>query len=110
VHDKTVWVIPKERFLFESFTVISSVHCIKTGQTKLFQVFPAFIISDWHVAPPVKFKNMRLSVHLFTFAYFFFKYIKLQGEHYNFKYSLVFTLTLHLLKEKPIKGEQVNTW
>ncbi|HFF9685083.1 TPA: hypothetical protein ACGFBR_004647, partial [Enterobacter cloacae] len=71
---------------------------------------PAFLISDWHVAPPLKFKNMRLSVHLFTFAFFLFKFIRLQGEDYYFKYSLVFTLTLHLLKEKIFKGEQVNTW
>jgi hypothetical protein len=53
---------------------------------------------------------MRLSVHLFTFAFFPFKFIWLQSEDYNFKYSLVFTITLHLLKEKPFKGEQVNTW
>nr|DAP23370.1 MAG TPA: hypothetical protein [Caudoviricetes sp.] len=53
---------------------------------------------------------MRLSVHLFTFEFFLFKFKVLYGEDYNFKYSLVFTLTLHLLKEKPIKGEQVNTW
>jgi len=31
VHHKTVWVIPKERFLFKGFTVIGSVRCIKTG-------------------------------------------------------------------------------
>lgn len=53
---------------------------------------------------------MRLSVHLFTFASFPFNFNGLQGEDYNFKYSLVFTLTLHLLKEKLFKGEQVNTW
>nr|DAL17464.1 MAG TPA_asm: hypothetical protein [Caudoviricetes sp.] len=34
-------------------------------------------MSDWHVAPPVKFKNIRLSVHLFTITHFFFKYIRL---------------------------------
>lgn len=44
----------------------------------------------------IKLKNMLLSVHPFTFAILLIKFSQLDGEHYSFRYSLVFTLPFTL--------------
>lgn len=61
-------------------------------------------------AKVTKFKNMRLSVHLFTFDKLVLKFIMLSGEQFNLKCSLVFTLPFTLKAKHHKKGEQVNTW
>lgn len=44
------------------------------------------------MAPRIKYKNMHLSVHPFTIANLYNKFILLIDVHFTFKYSLVFTL------------------